>query len=233
MRGIIIEDELDYANLIKNELEATNHASLNNLTIEIQTKEFDKLSNLHLYDLIIIDIELSEEISGIDLIKKVREKSETTIVIFVSSHEEFVFQSFPLQALGFIRKRCLRNDIKDIAPLLWNHLLDLTCTYSYTNNGRITIIPVKDILYIESNNHILNIVTTKENYCQRLTFSQFKEQIPCDFFSRIQRSFMVSLQHIKAIENNELFLDDGSVFTISKIYLKSFEHDYQRYLLCL
>ena len=80
---VLVEDELDLQKLIKNYLEkagyniiccSTGKEALNNLN-----------NNIHLW---ILDIMLPDDISGYDIIKKIREIDDNVPVIFTSARDE-------------------------------------------------------------------------------------------------------------------------------------------------
>lgn len=230
MKVIIIEDNIQFSNKLKNMIHIYLDKHIENHSIDIVNNHFHDIHNLELYDLIFIDIEL-QETNGIDIIKTLREKSMIPIVVFISSHEEFVFHSFDLQALSFVRKNHLEEDMNVLYSLLSyklnSHMKLITLNYK----GRQTTIKQKDILYLESHYHDTTIVTNHDDYTIRSTFDDMINQLGSKYFVRIQKSIYISLLHIKEIHNNHIILDDQSSFTLSKTYKQQFHETYKRYLL--
>jgi len=79
----LVEDEIDLNNLIKTYLEKNNYEVIS------YTKGIDAINNIndeiHLW---ILDIMLKDDISGYDIIKKIRETNDTVPVIFTSARDK-------------------------------------------------------------------------------------------------------------------------------------------------
>lgn len=83
----LVEDEMSLSNLIKTYLEKETY------TVVQFTKgqdALDYLMNNNKVDLWILDIMLSDDISGYDIIKEVRKKDQTIPVIFTSARDQDV-----------------------------------------------------------------------------------------------------------------------------------------------
>ena len=61
------------------------------------------LDTFNQYDLVFLDIEMPNS-SGIDTAKVIREYDKNVIIIFISSHSEFVFDTFDCETFNFITK---------------------------------------------------------------------------------------------------------------------------------
>lgn len=55
------------------------------------------------FDVFILDIEM-KEMSGIDFAKKLREKNVDSLIIFMTSHSQYVFDVFETVTFDFIQK---------------------------------------------------------------------------------------------------------------------------------
>ena len=79
----LVEDEIDLNNLIKTYLEKNNYEVIS------YTKGIDAINNInddiHLW---ILDIMLKDDISGYDIIKKIKETNSTIPVIFTSARDK-------------------------------------------------------------------------------------------------------------------------------------------------
>ena len=82
-RIALVEDEIDLNNLIKTYLEKNNYEVIS------YTKGIDAINNInddiHLW---ILDIMLKDDISGYDIIKKIKETNSTIPVIFTSARDK-------------------------------------------------------------------------------------------------------------------------------------------------
>ncbi len=79
----LVEDEIDLNNLIKTYLEK------NDYDVVSYTKGIDAINNINdNINLWILDIMLSDDISGYDIIKKIREINPNVPVIFTSARDK-------------------------------------------------------------------------------------------------------------------------------------------------
>ena len=79
----LVEDEIDLNNLIKTYLEK------NDYEVVSYTKGIDAINNINNdINLWILDIMLSDDISGYDIIKKIRETNPNVPVIFTSARDK-------------------------------------------------------------------------------------------------------------------------------------------------
>ena len=67
----------------------------------------------NVYDLIFLDIDMPE-MSGIQLASKFRDNGVDTTLVFVSSHDDFVFETFRYNAYRFVRKNKLLSDTQEM-----------------------------------------------------------------------------------------------------------------------
>lgn len=88
--------------------------------------------------------------------------------------------------------------VSDDAPFLISENLDYT-TITVSKNDNLYKILVKDIIYIESQNHDLMIKTLKDTYKTRQTINYFEKHLPTNFI-RVHRSFIINKDMIDFIK---------------------------------
>ncbi len=81
--------------------------------------------------------------------------------------------------------------------------------------GRIELIGVGDIAYLQAEGDYVAIVTERGRWLKEGTMKWFEEALPSDGFVRVHRSFIVSVSHISRIETSGrehyLYLRGGNV----------------------
>lgn len=55
------------------------------------------------YDIVFLDIELGED-NGIEIARWIRARYPGTVIIFITGHEQYVYECFQVQPLDFLRK---------------------------------------------------------------------------------------------------------------------------------
>lgn len=68
-----------------------------------------KKEKIH-YDILLLDIDMPN-ISGLEVAKILRETNEDIIIIFISSYEKYVFDSFEYNPFRYIRKNRIKEEL--------------------------------------------------------------------------------------------------------------------------
>ncbi len=127
-----VEDNLDFANLVKEYLSEEGYNVIHYTTGE---KAMDNMDQD--YDLWLLDIMLPGQISGYDLIKKIRLDHPTMPVIFVSSRDEDLDRVMGLEMGGddYIGKSSIRELVLKVKKLLSRAYPENSVSKLYEYNG--------------------------------------------------------------------------------------------------
>lgn len=150
-RVCLVEDEVDLSNLIKTYLEKASYEVVTFYKGQDALNYIENNSDtIHLY---ILDIMLGDEISGYDIIKKIRENNSLVPVIFTSARDQ---------------------DLDKIIGLELGSDDYITKPYS----PKELVLRVNNIIkrvYKESDNHILQYLDYKIDIDRRIVFENEKE----------------------------------------------------------
>ena len=174
-------------------------------------------------DLIFIDTDLSK-ISGLDFIKSLDDKP---LFIFYSSNANLAIEGFNLNAIDFLLKpfsfdRFLKAANKALLHYNFREKKSAPLKESNENNKQSNdlimvktdyqtiLVRLDNILYIEGLKDYIKIYTSK-NAKPIITLNSLKklqQNLPSEKFSRIHKSFIVGLEHIKAINKTQVVVND-------------------------
>lgn len=232
LKVVIIDDDLEFCNSFKQVLDQNISKIASTYMIDVISKDFINSLNVLDYDIIFLDIDLKGA-NGIALahtISKLRKK--TTIIIFVSSRNDLVFESLSVQPFHFIRKSNMIDDLFITTTLLKKYYNQNARFITLKYKGRKTSIKKSDIVYIESDFHDIYISTLLDQYTYRSTLKGILEALNCKCFVRIQKSIAINLDYVKEIdENYNVILTTGNCFSINRHYKKQVLEDFKEYLL--
>ena len=110
---IIIDDELVFSMRLKKNLKKY----YKNEKIKILTSFNLKFLIDNDVEILFLDIELKNE-NGIEMALKYREQGYNNYIIFVSSHDDFVYNTFDVKPFYFIRKSKLNHDLEKCISLI-------------------------------------------------------------------------------------------------------------------
>ncbi|MDY3081139.1 MAG: LytTR family DNA-binding domain-containing protein, partial [Candidatus Enterosoma sp.] len=154
--------------------------------------------------------------------EKVRENNSDITIIFISSKEERVFDTFKVKPFAFVRKSNFLTDITDVIDrfLLTAKENSEDHKLSVISHGVRFTESIKDIVYIEGKG-IYQIVHFAQKERKLLEISSrmeaLEEQLSPHGFLRIHKGYLVNFSFISAIDNdNTLKLRSGEVLPISR-----------------
>lgn len=206
----------------------------NNLNDQLSITSYTSASQIDLttdiFDILLLDIDLPDK-SGIDFANDYIKIYPNTKIIFISSHDELVFDSFKVHPYNFIRKENIDIELNDTLLELLDLLKMLKKEIVLNNKDNTTIIQQSDIIYIESFKHYCYIYTkrTTEPYKIRTNMRQILEDLNFCFY-RINRSYIINLNEIKQIKNGRVILKNNMEVTLQRGQIKKFQNTYDHFL---
>ena len=152
------------------------------------------------YDLILMDIYMDSELTGVEVIRLIREKDKNIPVAFVTTSKEHTLESYRLSAIKYIEKPYSKESIEDTLYLALLKKQDVPSLLVQKNRS-IQKIPFADIIYIEQQVHKIFIClnNTEDIYIYG-KLSDLNEQLPEEQFFIPHKSFVVNLSFVRYID---------------------------------
>lgn len=167
----------------------------------------------------ILDIEIKDSISGIDIARQIRKNDWESIIIFVTSHNELGYQALKAQImlLDFISKYDDFENNLEITLKKAISLVNNKKTIKFDMDGVSYIIHLNDILYIEKDtvDRKCIIKTTYTEISVNKTLN-YMLQILDDRFYLSHRSCVVNTEKIRKVDwkNNTIYFENGNSTTL-------------------
>lgn len=182
------------------------------------------------YDAIFLDMEM-EKLNGIETANIIRRNDEYVIIVFVTSHTEYMRESFKCLPFRFLVKPVDLTELSEVYEDISKKLSKTNKVLSVTEGKAIFRIFSEDIIYCESCNHFVYIHTKERVYkvCKSLT--RFYEECDAELIYRVHTSFLVNFHYVKSIKNNfiELYCADDKI-PISRTYKQSVLTEYTNFV---
>lgn len=169
------------------------------------------------YDVIFLDIDMPKE-DGITFAKQLRKRKINIPLIFVSSHEDRMYDTFSVQPFGFVRKSRFLNDLNETVGqfLSANSELTVDMVIFPTKLGGFQV-NARQIIYIESNSHSQYIfMKGQQKFELHLKMESIENMLTDKGFIRIHKGYIVNYRYIKRIDNTEIYLVTGEVLPLSR-----------------
>ncbi len=171
----------------------------------------DKITD---FDAVFLDI-CMKGLNGIDTATYIREKFPSTPIIFVTSSEEYIWDSFSVHPFDYLLKPYDYNRVSklfsDLMKILEKSEPELEISVSRQKMN----IPFKKIYYVTSQNHSVNITTDNGTYNSAVTFSCIQNCICEDQrFLVCNRGITVNMDYVLKFENDCIYMLDETVFPV-------------------
>lgn len=219
---------------ITGSLESMLHGIAKKRFIPVDTDVFWKgkhlveaVENRACYDVIFLDIEMGNE-DGITVARRIRETDKNVLIIYVTSHESYMQESFSVRPFRFLVKpvetvqmmECFMDAYEEISSA------DSYFRYSYQRLNHKVLL--KDIYYFESRRRKIYIVTEKGMLEFYEKLSEVEESLKSSkgIFLRIHQSFLVNYRHIEGLAYDIVIMDDGKRIPISEDRRKQISEQY-------
>lgn len=173
-------------------------------------------------DIFILDVEMPD-MDGFELADKIREYTETSVIIFLTSHDEMASMGYKSKALRYVIKLNLERNIEEALESAVAEISsadDKTITlHRYNDYWRI---PYKDIICVSRISRQL-VITTRllGEITDNRGIKEFFDTLEDNRFLFIDRSCFVNIDYISRINGFSLKLKDGQVLPISRRSLKN------------
>lgn len=236
MKAIIIDDEPLARGIVKEYLQSYTDVEV----VQECNDGFEGLKAIqqHQPQLIFLDIQMPK-ISGFEMLELVEKPPH---VIFTTAFEEFAIKAFETHAADYLLKPFSKERFdKAMQKLLqrkpWPQhnaaVLETAAKSPVQSNrivvkdgGKIKIVPVANIQYLEAADNYVKIYTTDSYFLKKKTMQYFEQSLHPQQFIRIHRSYIINAQLITRIDPFEkdshiVLLTTGAKLPVSKSgYLK-------------
>lgn len=165
-------------------------------------------------DIIFLDIEM-EIIDGIDTAKLIRITDRRAIIIFVSSHQERVFDAFDCEAFHFITKPFTQQKFNDVfAKAIQKYkFLNKTIPVQWKNTS--VELPIEKIKYFESYRKHVIFHTYDGEYQMIANLSDVLNELSPYGFTQTHQGYAVNMNLIRRFDGLDILLDDGTKVPMS------------------
>ncbi len=227
MRVYLCDDELKMREAIAAEIaacfpeaEVEKFASGTALLSALQQKECDVL---------LLDIDMPE-LSGMEVASRLAELPKKPLLVFVTGHDELVYESFQYHPFGFVRKQFLHTELAKAVKDCVAELESKNRSFHFRTPEGETKVLLSEIQYFESEGNYLKLYTKMGTYRFRSTIGAVEARLAGDGFLRLHKGFLVNQEVVRLFGTEAVELTDGKMLPVGKTYGESAKQQFMRYL---
>ena len=233
----LCDDNLNFIDKIKQKLESffCTNQQVCKITMFFNGIDLLKQFNKCTADIVFLDIDMPK-MTGFEAAKELQKIKEDIHIIFITSYEDKVFQSYEFQPFWFIRKSHLEDLDIALPKLLIKIDAEREKKHGFFNliaENKITELDMNKIKYISSHDHYILIKNSDNNEIQiRCKISDAEEQLYPHYFIRVQNSVIVNCRFISKVNSRTVLLHSGEKINISRDKVNYVKSEFQKFMRC-
>ncbi|WP_256013591.1 LytR/AlgR family response regulator transcription factor [Desertivirga xinjiangensis] len=182
-------------------------------------------------DIIFISIDLARQYPT-DVIQY----SNFSSVIITGENEAYAYEALELNAIDYLIKPVeyssfLRTIIKskkirfremEKSLRLLSDPNDHFFIKKDSSGKKFVKVKYDEIIYVEASLNYISLIMEQEKHLAYLTMKEIEENLPCEKFIRVHKSYIVNINKIRAVDGNQVFLNNGERIIIGASYRNNF-----------
>lgn len=189
----------------------------------------EALDSTHSYNIAFLDIEI-DDVSGLEIAKKLKENNKNIIIFFITEYDKYIDDAMDLFALRFIKKPLDYQRFYTGLDKAIELINDETIELFLKDANTVQKIKAKDIIYIETDDHKVKIVTTMGVFYSSDLIDYWEKKLTHISFYRIHKSYILNLDYIDQYTRNEVKLTTGEIIGVSYRKQSAFRNYFFNYL---
>jgi DNA-binding LytR/AlgR family response regulator len=175
--------------------------------------------------LVFADVDMPQ-LSGVELAELL---SPFCRIIFTTAYDAYALQAFDQNAVDYLLKPITyERFLKAVQRLQQSPTVapgQREKEYFFIKSeirGRVTRIDLQDVLYVEALENYIRIHTVEERHITYLTMKEMEAYLPKEHFLRVHKSYIVHTPYVRAVEGNQIILDNKDTIPMGAMYRGDF-----------
>jgi len=177
------------------------------------------------FDVVFLDIEMPG-LSGLETGQKIREIDSDVMIVFITSHHDFMSDSFKIETFDYLTKPLDEVAANDTLGRVFKKYQEHRYIVTLKVRGAIHKLDVSDIVYIESYRKVLTFYTENEAYEMPGKLNDYEIKLVPYGFLKCHQGYLINMKYIESIENNRITTITGVTLDMSarkkRMCLKAF-----------
>lgn len=231
MKIAIVDDEIYWRNQIAQEIAKI----LSDKMITYEVDQFSGGQSLlqeKSYDVIFLDVELERE-DGMKIAESYRRNHKHTIIIFITSHSEYIRMGYYVEAFRYIMKEHLHEEILEAMSAIILKLKGNTSVCFHVPGYGDMNIHVNQIYFIETEKRNIRIHLENDSILANNPISEIDTKLAAHDFYRTHKSFLVNLEKIISFDYENVHFANHTTAMLSTRKYNDFKKKFFEYKLLM
>lgn len=172
-------------------------------------------------DILLLDICMTY-MNGVETAKKIRLFDTNVRIIFTTAIGGFMQEGYEVKAFRYLLKPINYNDFSKHLIQCKKDILNSREKYITINDideGKMVIITINSILYIEAECRVTLIHTDRQVYKTRDSIKRFENEVKEYSFYRCHRSYLININKVSSMGKNSVFIKNNKIM-VSRYKIK-------------
>ena len=169
-------------------------------------------------DVLMLDINLKSDKTGLELAESVRKKNKDIYIIFTTGHLEYAMMAYKFKTFDYLAKPITLERLEETITRLFDDINGLPRKYITIDNKN-TIIDESEIEYIQRDGMKIIFRTITRSYETYSSFNKLKDILPENFI-RCHKSVIANIDNILNVDfvSNEIYFKKNGPCSIGPKY---------------
>ena len=167
------------------------------------------------FDIIFMDINLNGAQDGVEISQKIRVHAPNVPIIFITSLENRAIDGYDVDAFSFLVKKKYAEKLPLVLEKLWKQLYE-TKTLTITEKNEIHVLPMAEILWIESDGRNSLVHTVNATYTDIRSIQNMAGILKDTDFIECFKSIFVNVEKIRSVNTDTITLINDHKLPVSR-----------------
>lgn len=180
-------------------------------------------------DVLLLDIDMPQ-MNGLEVAKQLAGLQAKPLLVFVTGHDELVYDSFQYHPFGFIRKKFFAKEVRGVLEDCARELEEGRKHFTFHAEGKELCLLRSDILYFEAEGNYVRVFAREGDYRFRSTLTALQNELESFGFIRVHKGFLVNQQAVKILSAENVELLNGMLIPLGRNYAETARKQLMRYM---
>lgn len=185
-------------------------------------------------DILLLDIDMPGfngwDIAG-QLSHVIKQANQNPLLVFVTSHDELVYDSLQFHPFGFVRKGYVDSELPRVLQDCVQELTGHDRHFCFHTANADVKLQLDEILYFEAEGNYIRLYADAGEYRFRDTLSAIENALSDSGFVRIHKGFLVNQSSVRKLTSEEAELRNGVKIPIGRAYAEAARKRLMRYMM--